>query len=176
MAMSPVSAFGANKFHFVLFNNPGTISQCLVVKVRLVVWKPGNAAVTGATGGLFTLRRRSGLTTNPSGTGGLAIVAMDSSMPIPTAIGAWSPPQVAPAGGTVAIINEIPVQPDESKVSTLDAPTMAEIRGEFGGQSFYRHLSCCKPLTIRSGETLEIQQSSTAGTGNGRALVLFTVG
>lgn len=173
--LTPSSGFAANKFHFVLHNNGGTLGQSLVIKVRLVVWQAGTAGVTGATGGLFTLRRRSPPSTAPSGAGSFAPVPLDSGAPLPAAVVCFNAPGTAPAGGTVAVINEFTPQADELKLSTLDAPTMATL-GEFGGQIVYRQYLNSRPLVIRSGETLEIQQSATAGLGNGRALVLFTVG
>lgn len=175
VAFTPVSGFAANKFHFVLHNNGGALGQALAVKVRLVVWQPGTTTVTGASGGLFTLRRRSAPTTPPSGSGSFAPVALDSAAPLPPAVACYSPPGVAPAGGTAGVVNEFTPQADELKLSTLDGPTMASL-GEFGGQVVYRQYLNSRPLVIRSGETLEIQQGATAGLGNGRALVLFTVG
>lgn len=174
-ALTPLSAFGANKFHLVMHNNGGTLGQSLLLKVRAVIWQPGPAVVVGATGGLFTLRRRTAPATPPSGAGSFAATALDSATPLPSAVVCYNGPAVSPAGGTATTINEITPQPDETKVSTADAPTLAG-QDDFGGQIVYRQLPNTRPLTIRSGETLELQQSATAGLGNGRALVVFTVG
>ena len=62
VALTPVSVFGANKFHLVLHNGLGVaIGQGSPIKVRLVVILPGLAAVTGVAPSVWTLRRRSGL-------------------------------------------------------------------------------------------------------------------
>lgn len=178
VALTPVSSFAANKFHLVLFNGAATTTgQCCVIKVRLVVLIPGLATVTGVAPSAFTLRRRSAPTTAPSGTGGIAIASTDSAHPLPTVVTAFSPPQTPPAGGSVAIYNEFVPQADEVKLSTADAPTMATLQ-VWGGQTIYRAADVypARPLTIRAGETLEVQQSATGGTGNCRVLVVFTVG
>ena len=74
-------------------------------------------------------------------------------------------------------INEFVPQADEAKLTTLDAPTSAAV-GTWGGVVVYRAADSpgLRPLTIWAGETLEVQQSATAGTGNARVLCLFTVG
>ena len=175
-ALTPVSAFGANKFHFVLHNAAAVATgQCCVLKVHLLVILPGVAAVTGVAPSAFTLRRRTAPSTPPSGTGSFAIAALDSAFPLPSMVAAYSGPQVSPAGGTLAVFNEFVPQADEMKLSTLDAPTMAGL-SKWGGQVIYEALPHTSPIAIRAGETLEVQQSATAGTGNCRVLCLFTVG
>lgn len=179
VALTPVSAFGANKFHLVLYNGAATATgQALIVKVRLLVVLPGLAAVTGAAPSVWSLRRRSAPTTAPSGAGSFAVTALDSSAPLPAIVTAWNAPGTPPAGGTVAIVNEFVPQADELKLTTADAPTLAALFSGWGGLVVYRASDVCpaRPLTLRAGETLEVQQSATAGTGNCRILCLFTVG
>ncbi len=178
LALTPVSAYGANKFHFVLYNGVNaTLGQSVVVKVRLVVVLPGQVAVTGVVPSAWTLRRREGPTTPPSGTGVVPIGLLDSAYSSPTGIAAWNAPQTAPAGGTTTTINEFVPQADEAKLTTLDAPTFASIQ-DWGGQVIYRasDVAPARPLALRAGQVLEVQQSATAGTGNVRILCLFTVG
>lgn len=179
IALTPVSAFGANKFHLVLHNSmPATVGQSLVVKVCLVVVLPGLAAVTGAAPSAFTLRRRSAPSTAPSGSGSFSVAPTDSAYPLPTAIVAYNAPGTAPSGGTTAVFNEFVPQADEQKLTTADAPTLAALFSGWGGQVVYKcsDIPHARPLAIRAGETLEVQQSATAGTGNCRILCLFTVG
>ena len=173
-----LSSYGANKFHLVLYNGvPTSTSQGLLVKIRLLVVLPGTTAVTGAVSGPWSMRRREWLTTAPAGTGGLTLVPHDSAQALPTGIGAWNAPQTAPAGGTVSVIWQGIPQADEQKVTTLDAPTMASLQ-PFGGLTLYSadKLRSARPLVIRPGQTLEVQQDGTSGTGNCRLLCLFTVG
>lgn len=177
-ALTPVSAFAANKFQFVLFNGQSTtLGQACVIKIRLVVFIPGLAAATSVAPSAWTLQRRQGLTTNPSGAGSFAPALMDSAMAIPTGISAFNAPAVSPAGGTTSVFSSFFPQADEVKLSTLDAPTMASL-APFGGQLVYSAdaLRPARPLTIRAGETLEVVQTVTGGTGNGQILCVFTVG
>ena len=179
IGLTPVSAFGASKVQFVLYNGASlTTALNQIVKVRLVAIKPGTSAVTGAAPGPWTLRRRSGLSTPPSGTGSVAAVAMDSADVLPTTVTLWNAPQVAPAGGTLATINEFVPQADEQKLTTADAPTMSAILNPWGGQIVYRSPEVVggRPLVIRPGESLEVAQNATAGTGNAQVMCLFTVG
>lgn len=179
LALTPVSAFAANKFHFVLHNGASiTLGQSFVVKIRLVAILPGLSAVTGAAPSVWTLRRRQALTTPPSGTGGIVIASMDSAFVSPSIITNWNAPSVSPAGGTLVTINEFVPQADEQKMTTADAPTLGAMFSNWGGQVIYRSADAypARPLTLRAGETLEVQQSATAGTGNARVLCLFTMG
>lgn len=177
IAITPVSAYGINKFHFVLHNSAAAATgQACIVKVHLLVMLPGSAVVTGVVPSAFTLRRRTALSTSPSGTGSFSIASLDSAYSLPSVVTAYNGPQVAPAGGTLAVFNEFFPQADELKLSTLDAPTMAGL-GPWGGQIIYQALlPGVRPMAIRAGETLEVQQSATAGTGNCRVLCLFTLG
>ena len=175
VALTPVSAYGANKFQFVLFNGISTtLGQGLVLRVRTVVILPGLVAVTGAAPSAWVLRRREGLTTAPAG-GTVTIVAADTAQPLPAGPSAHQAPTTAPAGGTVSVFTEFVPQADEQKVSTLDAPTMS---GLYGGQVVYDAAVVPRgqPITIRAGQALEVQQSAAAGTGNCRVLCVFTVG
>ncbi len=175
---TPVSAWGASKFHFVLYNGAALATgQSMILKVRLLVYQPGVAAVTGTISGPWTVRRREAPTTPPSGAGGLTPFLCDSAQPLSAGIGAWNAPGTPPAGGTsVTLFQWIP-QPDEVKVSTMDAPTMASL-GLFGGQVIYSAdlLKPARPLILRPGQTCEIQQDATAGVGGGRIVCVFTVG
>lgn len=178
IVMTGSSGYAANKFHFVLHNGVSqTLGQAVSIRVRLVVHLPGQSAVTGVAPSVFTFRRREAPTTAPSGTGGLTIGAMDSAYLLPTGIAAYNAPGTPPGGGTTTIINEYVPQADEAKLSTLDAPTESGIM-PWGGQIVYKcsDVLPARPLTIRAGQTAEIQQGGTGGTGNGRILCLFTVG
>lgn len=178
-ALTPVSAFGASKLHLVLYNGASaTTSQGLLARIRLVVILPGLAAVTGAASSPWNLSRRNAPTTNPSGTGGVTVGLFDSAQALPAGIGVWNAPQTAPAGGSLTTFLEFLPQPDEQKVSTADAPTLAALYSGWGGQVVYRAADVwpARPLTIRPGQTLEVGQGATAGTGNCRVLCIFTVG
>ena len=174
MILTPVSAFAINKFHLVLHNN-SIIPSLFLVKIRLVVFIPQATVVTGILPTDFTLQRREIPTTLPSG-GAISSVALDSFDILPSSIVAYNGPTTAPAGGTIRIFHSFAPQSDEIKLSGTDAPTMASI-GDFCGVVIYSsdRINGCKPITLRSNQTLEIVQSATAGTGNGRFLVFFTV-
>lgn len=176
-ALTPVSAFAASKFQFVLYNAVNPLAFGLVVKVRLLVVIPGVAVVTGVQSSVWTLQRRAAMTTAPSGAGLFAPARTDSAAALPAGIGCYNAPAVSPAGGTLETFNQFLPQADEMKLSTLDAPTMAGL-APFGGQIIYNCNSILpsRPLTVRAGETLEIVQSVTAGTGNCQILCVFTVG
>lgn len=178
VALTPVSAFGANKFQFVLFNGMAAATgQAVVVKVRLLVFIPGVAVVTGVASSAWTLQRRVAPSTNPSGVGSIAPQPLDSAMALPAGISAFNAPGTAPAGGTVQTFYPFMPQADEAKLSTLDAPTFSTLT-PFGGQTIYSAsaLTPARPLTCRAGETIEVVQSATGGTGNGQILCVFTVG
>lgn len=179
VALTPVSAYAASKFHFVLHHGMSTaLAQGLVVKIRLVSILPGLVAVTGVAPSAWTLRRREAPTTPPSGAGSVSVGLMDSAFVLPTGIGAWNAPAVSPAGGTTTVINEFVPQADEMKLSTADASTLGATITPFGGQIVYSAsgLAPARPLSLRAGQVLEVQQSATAGTGNCRVLCVFTVG
>ena len=176
-ALTPQSAFGANKFHFVLFNNaPVATSQGLILKVHLVVILPFTTAVTGVVPSIWTLRRRENPSTAPAG-GVVTPARADSGSLLPSQITCHNAPATSPAGGTLDIFNEFVPQADEQKLSTLDAPTITAGRN-FGGQMIYNaaELLGTRPITLRPNQTLEVQQSATAGTGNCRVFCVFTIG
>lgn len=176
-ALTPVSVFGASKFHFVLFNNAaGATSQGLIVKVRMVVVLPGLAAVTGVAPSVWTLRRRESPTTAPAG-GVIAVASADSAHVLPGTITIHNAPTTAPLGGAAIVFNEFVPQADEQKLSTLDAPSFAAA-SPWGGVMVYRHgdMPGMRPIALRPNQCLEVQQSGTAGTGNCRVLCAFTVG
>ena len=178
LAITGTSAFGSNKLHFVLYNGAASAtSQGLIVRVRMVIVQPVSTAVTGANSSDWTLRRRQGTTTPPSGTGGVTVAPMDSGQALPTTITAWNAPQVAPSGGTLTTFNTFLPSADEQALSTLNQPGMAALTG-WAGQVVYKAADCrqTKPITLRPGEALEVLQGATAGTGNARVLVVFTVG
>jgi hypothetical protein len=178
IALTALSSFAANKFHLVLYNAASiTIGQAFVIKVRLVAMLPGTSTVTGAAPSMWSLSRRGNPTTAPAG-GVISISTLDSAFAIPASITAHSAPTTAPAGGTVTIINQFIPQADEQKVTTADAPTLAALFSNWGGQVVYRSADVypARPLVLRAGETLEVQQSATAGTGNCRVLCIFTIG
>ena len=178
-ALTPVSAFAPLKWHFVLHNgNSTTLGQASVVKVRLIAVLPGFTAVTGVAPSAWSLVRRIGPTTPPSGTGGVTPVTHDSAQALPAGITAWNAPSVPPVGGTVSSFLSFVPQSDEQKLTTLDAPTIGPLLSGCGGQVIYRASDTypAKPLVVRAGETLEVQQSATGGTGNCQILCVFTVG
>lgn len=177
--LTGVSGFAASKFHLVLYNGvSGTTGQSLVVKPRLVAVKPGQAAVTGAVSGTWTLRRRRSPTTPPSGSGGLTPVPHDSAQLLPAGIGCWNAPGTAPAGGTLETFNQFVPQADEQKLTTLDAPTASAVFGDWAGLVVYRQdaIKPARPIVLRAGEALELQQDGQGGTGNCQVLCVFTVG
>lgn len=172
--LTPVSGMASNKLHFVLANAAGTTAQGVTVRVRKVVLLPGQAAVTGAAPSVFVLRRRSGATVMPSGSGQLTPVAFDTAQPLPTVVTAWNAPGTPPANGSVETLNEPVPQADEQKTSTMDAPTMASLH-PWGGVTIF-DAKDAGPLVLRPSQTLEIVQTATGGTGNCRVLCLFTAG
>lgn len=174
--LTPISAFAANKFQLVLANAASaTLGQGLVLKIRLVAILSGVSATTGVNPGEWTLRRREAYTTAPAG-GVVAIASADVAQPVPAGITAHQAPTTAPAGGTTTTFTAVTPQGDEQKLTTADAPTMVGINSEHVGQVIYRPYAPWKPITLRAGQTLELQQSGTAGTGNCRILTVFTVG
>lgn len=176
--LTPLSAFAANKFHFVLFNNaPVATSQNLVVKIRLLIVQPSITVVTGAQTGIWSLQRRDQPTTAPSGAGVLTPSMMDPAVNILPGIGAWNAPGTAPAGGAVSIFNQFTPQADEQPLTTLNASSMAGLVS-WGGQVIYNasDIPNGRPLTLRANQTLEVVQDATAGTGNCKILCVFTVG
>lgn len=177
IALTPVSAFGANKFHLVVFNNAASAtSQSLLVKVRMIVVLPGQAGVTGVAPSIFSLRRREFPTTAPSG-GTFAASLLDSAHTLPSTITLHNAPTTASAGGTTQVFNEFTPQADEQKLTTLDAPSMVSLNN-WGGLTIYKASDApsARPIVLRANQLLEVQQGATAGTGNCRILCLFTVG
>jgi hypothetical protein len=144
----------------------------LGVEIRKLIVIPQQAVVTGALPGDFVLRTRRAPSVAPAG-GALTVISWDSQDAVPAGLTAHNGPSTAPSGGTALDIFAIPIQGDEVKLTTLDAPTMAAVRG---GIVLYEAQRGCKPLTIRTNETLELQQGATAGTGNVRVFCHFCVG
>lgn len=180
VVFTSVSAFAANKFHLVLWNSAALATgQKQLIRIRLISFIPGTSAVTGALSGPWTVRRRENPTTAPSGVGGITIAPFDSAQAVPSTIQAFNAPGTSPAGGATTTFFQFMPQPDELKVSTADAPTLASVIGDgWGGQVIYKchDIHRGRPITIRAQQCLEIQQDSTAGVGNGRILCGFTVG
>lgn len=170
--ITPLSAFAASKFHLVLHND-GAAGR--ILRLQLLVLLNDTAAVVGALSGIWTLRRRVGPTTPPSGAGGIAPIADDPVDAISAGIGAWNAPGTPPAGGVLETLHLFYPQPDEIKLTTIDAPTQ-EAGYEFGGRIIYdaARIRDAKPITIRGSQTLEVQQDATAGLGNVRVLAHFT--
>lgn len=172
IAQTPASAFGANKLHFVLDNAHAS----LVVRVMAVIIQPMATVVTGVASGDWTLRVRRARTTAPSGTGGVTPVNFDVNQTLNASITAWNAPGTSPAGGTTSnFITNIRPQPDEIKLTTLDAPTYQSLQ-PFGGLAMYLApwLWPAVPITLRQNETLELLQDATSGTGNCRVVCVFT--
>jgi hypothetical protein len=171
--MTPVSGYATNKFHFVLYNN----TTFYIIRIRLIVYKPDTAVVTGALPSPFTLRRRKNPTTAPVG-GLVTPVAVDTAqVALPSGITVHNAPTTAPAGGTAEDILVYQPQADEIKLSSLDAPTFASLQ-PFGGAPIWKanEFAPALPLILRPGEVIEIQQGGTTpGTGSCRILAVFTV-
>ena len=170
-ALTGVSGFAANKFHFVIFNN----SSFYVVRLQFLIHKPHSTTVTGALPSEFVLRRRLAPTTPPGG-GLVTAVGSDNQDSLPAAITIHSAPTTSPAGGTLQDLLTFIPQPDEIKLTTLDSPTFASLQ-PFSGAAIYdaNKFSPAIPLLIRPQQTLEVQQGTTAGTGNCRYFAVFTL-
>jgi hypothetical protein len=170
IALTGISSFAASAFHFVLFNNNATA----IVKVMLVVFLPTTTVRTGAMSGDWTLRHRRAPTTAPSGAA-VTIESLDSGDTLPTSITAHNKPTTSPAGGTTHTFNILKPQPDEIKLTTLDAPGMMALF-PFGGLTIFsaQALWPGKGIVLRQDQDLELQQDGTAGTGEGRILCIFT--
>lgn len=159
--------FTASRFQFVLYNNNATN----VVEIRRIVYlMPSTAAVTGAASGPWTLRRRVGPTTDPTGTGGISIFGMDNNDSLPSSITAFVNPGTPQAGGTTQDFSTFTPPCDEVKPAgtTIDPSTQAASY-DFCGMTLYDHTQFgnnAKPMLLRQDQVLEIQQNATAGTGN----------
>lgn len=174
VAWSPVSSFANNAVQLVIDND--NASQ--IVLPLLVLFAPDQTAAAGALPGVVSLRTRRVRTTAPSGTGGITPVAHDSADALPAGVTAWNKPSTIPAGGTThACHPAITPQPDELKLTTLDAPTMINV-GDFGAQKLYDYDALpmfVKPLILREDECLELVQGGTGGTGAGYFGCIFAV-
>ena len=170
--------FTANRFQLVVYNN----NASALVKIRLLIMMPVSAAaVTPVATSIWTLRRRTGPTTDPTGTGGLTVLSMDTDDALPSSITAFSTPGTAPAGGTTQDFSAFLPPGEELKpiggATLLDPTTQGQIAHRFMGFSLYdaSALPGCKPLTLRQDQTFEVQQSATAGTATVyRLLCIFT--
>lgn len=172
LVVTPVTGLAANKFQLVLFNNT-TVYNCLM---HLIVLKPETTVVTGAIGSNWNLRRRVSPTTNPAG-GTITPLPHDSSLVLPTGISLHIAPTTAPAGGTAQDLLPffMPVA-DELLVNTLNPPGFAACQPLCGVQIWNSSLlNPSVPLVIRPQQTLEVQQTTTAGTGNCRLFAMFQV-
>jgi hypothetical protein len=171
--LTGISAFSANKFHLVL-SLASTAPAGLAIRISVIVLMPTVGVVTGVISGDWTLRRRTGGVTPAGGT--VVVVPMDPADALPVALTAHNTPTTAPSGGTVEAIDVFVPQADEAKLTTLDAPTMAALQ-PFGGQILYdaSRLPRSRALTIRPGQTVELQQDATGGTGNCRVQLFGTV-
>jgi hypothetical protein len=169
---SPVSAFAASKFHLIIVNT----STATLVKVHRIVIQPITTAVTGALSGPWALRRREGVTLGNLGGNVITPVSHDSADALPSGIAAYNAPLTAPTGGTLRDLGFVQPQPDEIKLSTLDAPTMQGLY-DGGGLTVYDSRlggAQTKALRLRPNEDLELQQDATAGAGNVRVFAIFT--
>src|SRR3990167_2287021 len=170
-ALSPSSGFAANRFHLVLWN----ATTFYLVRVRFLVLLPQQSAVTGVASSAWTLRRRRTPTTVPAG-GLITPISADSMIMLPPGLTIHAIPTTAPGGGTAQDILTFVPQADEQKLSPLDGPTFASLQ-PFGGMALWSAASMkpAVPLVIRPQETLEVQQSATAGTGNVKLFMVFSV-
>lgn len=175
-ALTGALTFTASRFQFVLYNNS---SLGAIVQVRKVVflYSSAVAVTTPVVSGPWSQRIRTAPTTDPSGAGSLTIQTMDSADTLPANITAFSSPGTPQAGGTAKDLSTFIPQPDEVKLTTLDAPTMASMN-EYSGITLYDFSSLgpnAKPITLRQDQCYEIQQDATAGTGAAyRILCIFT--
>lgn len=177
-ALTGTLAFTANRIQFALYNGvSATTSLGLAIRVRSLVHFSGRTAVTGVAPGVWTVRRRTGTTAIPAGTGGITPVSHDSTDVLFGGLTCWSNPQTAPAGGTLETLRQYLPQADEQKLTTADMPSMLALT-PWGGQVIYAAANepRAKPWTLRPGQCLEVVQDATAGTGGGQILCTFTVG
>lgn len=154
----------ASRFQFVLYNNNATA----VVRVKRLSMMPVSATTvtTPVFSGPWTLRVRTGPTTDPTGTGTLTVVPFDSADSLPSSITAFSTPGTAPAGGTA--LEYMTFLPPPAQLigtsTTVNATTNAfTSRGALILYESYAH-DFSKPLTLRQDQCLEVQQDATAGT------------
>lgn len=175
LAQTPVSVYAANKYHLVLANAAvAATSQGFLVKVHLVVVQPQFTAVTGVAPTAWSLRRRNDFTTAPSG-GAVTAAPLDSAQALPSMVTIHNAPSTAPAGGTTIEFHSFIPQADEVKLSTLDQPGMLASQ-PWSGQTIFSAAGGRSPIILRPSQTLEVVQSGTAGTGNCRVLVFFSIG
>jgi len=169
--LTPESTFAASRFHLVLFNN----TTGYLIRLLLLLFLPSTTARTGALPSAFTLRRRVSPTSNPAG-GNVTAVAADPDDALNSLITGHAVPTTAPAGGISQDLLPFFPQPDEVKLSTLDAPTFASVQ-PFCGQAIYNANAFrpARPFIARPQQTIEVQQSATAGTGQGRFLAVISV-
>lgn len=147
------SAVAANKHHLVIFNG----SQNIIRILRVYLHPETTAAVTGYIMGYRLIR------TTSAGSGGTAITVnkMDTADPdLPTNVIVWSNPTTAPSLSTTIAVGA--TNPEET-----------------GGTSFpailYEWKPWEKPLTLRNGEGITVQQYGTAGVGLIDVVAIFQV-
>jgi len=148
------SAVAANKHHLVIFNGSG--SGKIIEILRVMISAETTATVTGYNMGYRLIR------TTSAGSGGVAVTVakMDMQDPdLPTQITVWTNPTTAPSLGAVVAVGS--VNPEET-----------------GGTSWMPLFECLphmKPLTLREGEGVTVQQYGTAGVGLFNVYVIFRV-
>lgn len=147
------STVAANKHHLVIFNN----STSRVIILRVLISPETTATVTGFIMGYRLIR------TTTAGAGGTAITVnkMDTSDPnLPSDITVWTNPTTAPTLGPVVAVASI--NPEEAG----GGPSNVKI---------YEWMFWEKPLTLRQGEGITLQQYGTAGVGLLDACAIFMV-
>lgn len=163
----------ASRLQLVLYNNNAT---ALVAVKKVVMLYPSSAPVTGVFSGLWTQRIRVGPTVDPAGNT-ISIFSFDSADTLPSSITAHVAPTTTPSGGTTKDLHLFLPQPDEVKLSTLDAPTLFSGQS-FGGVTLWDHQELgpnSKTITLRQDQSYEIVQDAVAGTLQAlRLLVFFT--
>jgi hypothetical protein len=171
LILTPVSAFAASRYHLVLYN--GTVNHKL--RLLLLVAQPQVTVVTSVISSVWDLRRRVSPTTLPAG-GSVVPVPLLSTDVMPAGVTCHNIPTTAPAGGTATLLYPYLPQADEIKLSTLDAPTWASLL-PFGGSAIYdaNRFRPALPIILLPGQTIELQQSATGGTGNCRLLAIVAI-
>lgn len=175
MCVFPYAGYGvfaANRQQAIIYNTLSTH----IVKIRKVIYLPDAVARTGALSGLWYVWRRVNPTTPPAGTVE-PVAPHDTAYSLPSGIYTYSNPSTPANGGTLQTFTVFVPQPDEIKLTTLDAPTMSSLLDGCGTTIYDANWGGpgTSPITIRQNQTFEIVQTATSGTGYFRLLIIFSV-
>jgi hypothetical protein len=176
MGVFPTAGYGtfaANAQQAVIYNN-NTAGK--IIKIQKVIYLPDTTARTGALSGIWYIWRRVTPTVAPSG-GANDVFSSDTIDTTPAGITFHSKPTTVASGGTLQTFSVFTPQPDEIKLTTLDAPTMGSLFDGMGVTIYDAKWGTgkAKPITIRQNQTFEVVQTSTPGTGYFRLLLVFTI-